>query len=114
MDKNDILKIAIATALAVVLKEVLTWLIRVSKPVAAVAAKLFGKWLLSHAFLIEFIVDCGLLIIFVAIFCLYPHDGTEVTFNAIRVQIFMGMMAAFQIHLVANSVRKWVYNKFTK
>jgi len=77
MKKSDLFKIAFAAVVAVVFKEFLTWLIKVSKPFAAIAARISGKWVLSHAFAIEFGVDCALLILFFALFLNYPSNGNS-------------------------------------
>ncbi|MGA2029566.1 MAG: hypothetical protein ABSG87_05805 [Verrucomicrobiota bacterium] len=111
MDKSDLLKIAFAAIIAVVFKELLTWLISKSKPIATMAAKISGQWILRHIFAIELVIDIGLLVLFVEIFNKYPSNETVVTYSTVRIQIMLGVLIAIQILTVVKSFKRWIAYK---
>jgi hypothetical protein len=111
MDKNDLLKIAFGALIAVVFKDFFSWLVSKSKPFAALAARVFGKWILRHAFAIEFAADVGLLVSFSELFYLFPYNETVVTYAGVKVQIMLGLLIGIQIRTVMDSFKRWLAYK---
>ncbi len=110
MGKNDLFEIAIAAAFAVIFKELFSWLVRKSKPVATIATKISGKWISEHIFAISFATDFGIFIGFTEFFFIYPYDDSPVTYKGVRSQILMVILLAFLLYNSFLSFKRWVHH----
>ena len=107
MSKDELMRIAIAAAVAVIFKDLLSWFIRRSKPVAKMLVRIIGSWIARAAFLIEFVVDVFLFIWWVVLFFIFPDSKGPVTHGTVRIQIGLTLLALMAVSSAWRSFFRW-------
>lgn len=121
MDKAELIKTAVTAVVAVVAKEVVSWLVKSAKPTAANVAKTTWSWTKAvwlwirlHWKAIDFALDAGFLIWWVTFFLHSPADGQPVTAAAVRMQFLLAALIIGQVSNLKAAFKAWALEAWEK
>jgi hypothetical protein len=113
MQKDELIKIVIAAAVAVTLKELLSWLTRSTMPIAKTLAKIMGSWMLNHVNALQFAIDAFFVIWWVNLFFQLPEMDSPVTHDSVRFQFILALAVVVQTYHAKKSFKRWKNNDDT-
>lgn len=111
MSKDELIKIVIGTAIAVVLKDVFCSLLASTKPVAKTLAKIIGKWMVNHFNAIDFALDAFFLMFWIYLLFIIPDGDPPATVSTVRWHFIYALLVAVQAYNTKKSFVKWTRPK---
>jgi hypothetical protein len=111
MSNEEIIKIVMVTAITVVLKDVFSWALNSTKPLARTLAKIIGTWMVSHFNALDFALDAFFLIFWIYLLFILPDGDTTATVSTVRGYFLYALIVIAQAYHTKKSFLKWTKPK---